>query len=114
MHKSILQYIPGKQAMFLIYVITVMVQYYTMVMVLKHSLLTPLPTARWRKWSWTNLFSGLFVNLFEGRVQKKVFAVAVLRKDSVFENSRFGNCSHLRLAVLVGVLDFERPTKQFC
>ena len=30
---------------------------------------------------------------------------------SVFENGRFGSLFHFRLAVLVGVLDFETPTR---
>ena len=34
--------------------------------------------------------------------------------DIVFENGRFGSRFHFRLAVLVGVLDFETPSKQFC
>ena len=38
----------------------------------------------------------------------------ILGKGSVFENGRFGSRFHFRLVVLVGVLDFETPTKRFC
>ena len=58
---------------------------------------------RWERWDYS-----------EGIVCLLTFAVKLLGMGTVFENGHFGSHFHFSLAVLVGVLDLETPTKRFC